>query len=593
MGSPTPTPAPTPTPTPAPTPTPTPTPTDEGGPLDPALNSLQNDSAAAQWDWLASLAELDPYTGLESALGILAACVGADVNPYTNESVAAASGNPFTGERSDNPFTRDEIAGPFARSRDSLLSSPDLLASNGPLPSSSQPMTADQVASVLASDSQKEVVQIDGRSWVQILTTVNGEPTYLFYSDKGPDWYTQRAPGPEVTPSDTPIGPPAPPAASTGGASPTPSAAPVAAPLAASPVSPATPVSQVASVNLPSDPPALSNAVNSPLNDPIAPPGSPPVQVAPPSQIAAPDWTTQTEWSYPRPDSRLIQPITHYDSGNTALNFLANKIVLPWRNLFAFYENIVLATAIGVDDALKRSPDWSPSYQAAQDMLPLEGAMALTMEVGPALDFGINWLSTNQTLGSLGRAPAFWFVGMGSTGGSVPTIPRVAATVRAAEELPMLAPEVKSALSAVTDGPTLPPPSLAEEAATRFQNSVRQAEAFLRANPDAIQQLGGRHTGFPVSPGQLGAAANKPQFARTLAGNAMEGLVDAINFAHPATDAGFRQVGGAYKIDFVGWGRFEGFSFELTTEAGVGAHAGRDYVQAPGAMIFTYTLPLP
>ena len=536
---------------------------------------------------MAGLAELDPYTGLASALGILAACVGADVNPYTNESLADANAHPFTGERSDNPFTRDEVGGPFARSRDNLLASPDLLATNGPLPSTGQPMTADQVTAVLSGHPQVVEIEIGGRNWVQIVITVNGEPTYLYYRDVGQEWFTQRAPGPEVAQSETPIGSSAPPGASTGGASPTPSATPVAQPLAASPVS------QVAPVNLPSDLPALSNAVNSPLNDPSAPPGSLPVQVAPPSQNAAPDWTTQTEWAYPRPDSRLIQPVTHYDSGNRALNFVLNKVVLPWRNLFAFYENVPLAAIIGVDDALKHSPNWSPSYQAAQDMLPLEGAMALTMEVGPALDFAVTWLSTNQTLGSLARAPAFWFVGMGATGGTVPTIPRVAATVKAAEELPTLAPEVKSALSAVTDGPTLPPPSLAEEAATRFQDSVRQAETFLRANPDAIQQLGGRHTGFPVSPGQLGAAANKPQFARTLAGNAMEGLVDAINFAHPATDAGFRQVGGAYKIDFVGWGRFKGFSFELTTEAGVAAHAGRDYVQAPGAMIFTYTLPLP
>jgi hypothetical protein len=142
--------------------------------------------------------------------------------------------------------------------------------------------------------------------------------------------------------------------------------------------------------------------------------------------------------------------------------------------------------------------------------------------------------------------------------------------------------------------PTVPPASVAEEAAIRFQESVRLAEATLRAHPHMIQQLGGTHTGAAVTVRQLGAASYKPAFARTLAGNAMEALVNEINIAHPATaGAGFTQVGGAYKIDFIGWGRFEGLTFELTTEAAVGAHAVRPYVQGtPGAMIFTYTLPI-
>ena len=119
------------------------------------------------------------------------------------------------------------------------------------------------------------------------------------------------------------------------------------------------------------------------------------------------------------------------------------------------------------------------------------------------------------------------------------------------------------------------------------------AETTLRAHPHMIQQLGGTHTGAAVTMSQLGAAASKPAFARTLSGNAMEALVNEINIAHPATDAGFTQVGGASKIDFIGWGRFEGLTFELTTEAAVGAHAVRPYVQGtPGAMIFTYTLPI-
>lgn len=140
----------------------------------------------------------------------------------------------------------------------------------------------------------------------------------------------------------------------------------------------------------------------------------------------------------------------------------------------------------------------------------------------------------------------------------------------------------------------VPPASVAEEAAIRFQESVRLAEATLRAHPHMIMQLGGTHTGAAVTMGQLGAASYKPSFARTLAGNAMEALVNEINIAHPAsTGAGFTQIGGANRIDFIGWGRFEGLSFELTTEAAVRPHAERSYVLGtPGAMIFTYTLPI-
>jgi hypothetical protein len=73
----------------------------------------------------------------------------------------------------------------------------------------------------------------------------------------------------------------------------------------------------------------------------------------------------------------------------------------------------------------------------------------------------------------------------------------------------------------------------------------------------------------------------------------MEALVNAISEAAPAGAGSFQQVGGAKLIDFVGTGAYAGFSFELTTEAGVLAHSAREYVQTPGAMIFTYTLPWP
>jgi hypothetical protein len=48
------------------------------------------------------------------------------------------------------------------------------------------------------------------------------------------------------------------------------------------------------------------------------------------------------------------------------------------------------------------------------------------------------------------------------------------------------------------------------------------------------------------------------------------------------------QVGGPNRIDFIGTGDFAGYTFELTTEAGVAGHALRAYMQEPGSMIFTY-----
>jgi hypothetical protein len=136
-------------------------------------------------------------------------------------------------------------------------------------------------------------------------------------------------------------------------------------------------------------------------------------------------------------------------------------------------------------------------------------------------------------------------------------------------------------------------PSIAEQAATKFQDIVRQAERFLRANPDLIMDLGGSSKGAPISPNQLGAAIGQyaqgnPAFARALSGNALEAIVNAIIEDLPPGAGSFMQVSGPNRIDFIGTGAFEGYTFELTTEAGVAGHAARIYLQEAGAMIFTY-----
>ncbi|WP_321965427.1 putative toxin [Paraburkholderia sp. J7] len=145
-----------------------------------------------------------------------------------------------------------------------------------------------------------------------------------------------------------------------------------------------------------------------PVNQQPIQPAAPPL----PQNAAAPDWTTVTEWAFPPGDPRLIQPTTHLDTGYKPLNFVLNKVLVPWVNLLGAVENIPLALVIGVDDTMRHSP-FSMEWQAAQDMMPLEGA---AMEVGPALEYAKTWLST-QDFQSHVTAPVFWFMGAGGIGG--------------------------------------------------------------------------------------------------------------------------------------------------------------------------------
>jgi hypothetical protein len=161
-------------------------------------------------------------------------------------------------------------------------------------------------------------------------------------------------------------------------------------------------------------------------------------------------------------------------------------------------------------------------------------------------------------------------------------------------------PELEEELveTAETLGPELEEalPSNAERAATTFQDIVRQADRFLRSNTDLVMELGGSSKGAPISENQLGAAIGQyaqgnPAFARALTGNALEAVTNAIIEDLPPGTGSFMQVSGPGKIDFIGTGDFAGYTFELTTEAGVAGHALRAYMQEPGSMIFTY-LPI-
>ena len=368
--------------------------------------------------WSAGSQEVDPYT---NAVGGGDEPVHRPGPGYVHER-AAGRANP-------NAFTSDQNVDVYSGRTGGLLESPDLLASNGPIQSSAPQLTADQVGVLLAGSTPVGRVLVSGTVYSQSLVNVDGVPTYLYYNDRISTWWTEPAPITATQATPAPVASTSGPAQGPGGVG--------------------------------------ANSI------PVAAAGAPMTIVNPPI-----DWTTQTEWAYPAPDRRLIQPVTHYDSGSRGLNLVLNKVVLPLRNALAFYENVPLATLVAIDDALRHSP-FEPEYRAAQDMMPLEGTMGLTMEVGPAVDYAATWLSTSSEFRSVVKAPVFWFMGAG--GGGFVSAPRgVPAVVDAAADLPALAPEL--ATSSPTGGTNFGLGygygSLAEEAATVFQGRVRRVESL-------------------------------------------------------------------------------------------------------------------
>jgi hypothetical protein len=163
-----------------------------------------------------------------------------------------------------------------------------------------------------------------------------------------------------------------------------------------------------------------TDSTPSPNPEAFQPPPQPFLSAQTPGVTPPPDWTTQTEWAFSVPDPRLIPAVTSFDSGNTPLNIVLNKVLLPIRNMLAATENIPIAAALDINDALSHA--FPMEYQAAQVMLPLEGAMGLTMEAGPALDYATTWLSTR--VGS-GLAYAVGKLGseLGSLGPELETSP--------------------------------------------------------------------------------------------------------------------------------------------------------------------------
>src|ERR1700730_7445997 len=96
-----------------------------------------------------------------------------------------------------------------------------------------------------------------------------------------------------------------------------------------------------------------------------------------------------------------------------------------------------------------------------------------------------------------------------------------------------------------------------------------------------------RLTGCSIERSTACAQPGKARKTRTTV--ILESRVFESILTHPEDHLLFDQVSGAHRIDFVGTGRFQGLSFELTTELDASAHATRGYVNQPGAMLFRYT----
>lgn len=85
---------------------------------------------------------------------------------------------------------------------------------------------------------------------------------------------------------------------------------------------------------------------------------------------------TYTEWAFPDPDRRLLKATKRVDTGIRPLNWVLNKVILPWHNLHKFTADLILAVPLGIDDALEQSP-LKQEYQALQAMGPLFKVMGI------------------------------------------------------------------------------------------------------------------------------------------------------------------------------------------------------------------------
>ncbi|MGB9370104.1 MAG: DUF4157 domain-containing protein [Xanthobacteraceae bacterium] len=118
---------------------------------------------------------------------------------------------------------------------------------------------------------------------------------------------------------------------------------------------------------------------------PVATPATP-VAATPHLAPAAPDWTTQTEWVFETSRHSPFSMVTTLDTGNSVLNVVLNKGLVPWRNLLASVENMPFEMMGELDDAMTSSR-FRMEWQAFQTMAPFSRAMGIAIEAPGALRY--------------------------------------------------------------------------------------------------------------------------------------------------------------------------------------------------------------
>ena len=520
-----------------------------------SLAVLSEPDSSTEGGWDIGPQDVNPYTGTAGGSDSFNAFIGGQaVDLYTGVTAENDNPNFYTGGQNVDPLSGGQNVELFTGGGGATTASPIVAFSIG---------TVEVNGS--ATDFTPEISDVASDTGGSVYTGVvydNGVAYYQFADISG---FTYEIP---VDPNPQPTQPTQPQSVVT----------PTVVPQIQQSPPNAPPTSPTPLPTLPAPAPDPSQTPATPAT--LQPEPSPPPQPAPPS--SAPDLsqtqqpaTTLTNSPQPGPgivpfDPQADSPLAKlllYGNDTPILDFLTNDANL----------RVAQNTALGI--------------AAAAGTVATGG---LLLDAAPAIGAGVQSFFATAAAGAQSLASAPLAAGAVGASGVVATNPALQEELEeGVESLPALANEIEASLPS-TEEPTESVPSTAEQAASKFQDIVRQAQAFLNANKDLVIQLGGSSKGAPISANQLGAAIGQyakgnPAFARALGGNAMEAVVNAIIEDLPAGEGSFLQISGPNRIDFIGTGAFEGYAFELTTEAGVAEHVLRVYMQAPGAMIFTYT----
>jgi len=193
------------------------------------------------------------------------------------------------------------------------------------------------------------------------------------------------------------------------------------------------------------------------------------------------------------------------------------------KNVLGAIQNIIIGSFLGWNDLLEqaqRDPDYGGDVQAAMDMFPLDRAMGLTMEIGPALDWAGTWASTNlRTL---------------AIGSYSPTLPELGSDFDEAIELNQLFGQKVQ------------------------ENAAAMRDALARGDESLLEQWLSTPEFESYQRGEMQSAN---------IGKAIERMVASDLAMDSRTSPYFAWVSGANQPDFYGIGKAEGFFWDVTTEA--------------------------